>query len=160
MHAMILVDADACPVKEEIYRVARRTNTPVKIVANSYFRVPADPGIERVVVGDGFDAADDWIATRAGPQTIVVTSDILLAERAVKAGAVVMSHNGKAFTAANIGTAVATRALAENARAMTWAGRASGAREGGRSGPAPFTATDRSRFLQALDTAVHRLGRA
>ncbi len=153
---MILVDADACPVKEEIYRVARRTGTPVKVVANSYFRVPAEPLFEQVVVGDGFDAADDWIAERAGPGTIVVTGDILLADRCVKAGATVLGHNGRAFTAANVGTAVAARALAEEARAMSWAGSATGGRGAVRSGPAPFAAADRSRFLSALDEAVQR----
>ena len=156
---MILVDADACPVKDEIYRVARRTGTPVKVVANSYFRVPAEPLFEQVVVGDGFDAADDWIAERADARTIVVTGDILLADRCVKAGAIVLGHNGKPFTAANVGTAVAARALAEDARAMSWAGPADGAR-GSRSGPAPFAAADRSRFLSALDEAVQRLRRA
>lgn len=156
---MILVDADACPVKEEIYRVARRTGVAVRVVANSYFRVPAEPLIEQVVVGDGFDAADDWIAERAGPGTIVITGDILLADRCVKAGATVLGHNGKPFTAANIGSAVAARTLAENARAMSWAGSATGGRSDTRSGPAPFTPADRSRFLSALDEAVQRLAR-
>ena len=153
---MILVDADACPVKEEIYRVARRTGVAVKIVANSYFRVPPEPLFEQVVVGDGFDAADDWIAERANAGTIVVTGDILLADRCVKAGATVLGHNGRPFTAANIGTAVAARGLAEDARAMSWAsdpGRGAG------RGPAPFAAADRSRFLSALDEAVQRLKR-
>ncbi len=150
---VILVDADACPVKEEIYRVARRTGVAVKVVANSYFRVPAEPLFEQVVVGDGFDAADDWIAERAGPATIVITGDILLADRCVKAGATVIGHNGRPFTAANIGTAVAARALAEDTRAMSWAG------DGPRSGPPPFAASDRSRFLSALDEAVQRLKR-
>jgi uncharacterized protein YaiI (UPF0178 family) len=156
---MILVDADACPVKDEIYRVARRTGVAVKVVANSYFRVPAEPLFEQVVVGDGFDAADDWIAARAGPGTIVVTGDILLADRAVKAGAAVIGHNGRPFTAANIGSAVAARGLAEDARAMSWAGDGGG-RSLSRAGPAPFTAADRSRFLSALDEAVMRLKRA
>ena len=147
----ILVDADACPVKEEVYRVARRTATPVKVVANSYFRVPAEPLIEQVVVGDGFDAADDWIAARAGPDAIVVTGDILLADRCVRAGATVIGHNGRPFTAANIGGAVAARTLGEHARAMTWAS------DGPRSGPPPFVAADRSRFLSALDAAIRRL---
>ena len=104
---MILVDADACPVKDEIYRVARRTGTPVKVVANSYFRVPAEALFEQVVVGDGFDAADDWIAARADARTIVITGDILLADRCVKAGATVLGHNGRPFTTASIGGAVA-----------------------------------------------------
>jgi len=156
---MIFVDADACPVKEEIYRVARRTGTPVKVVANSYFRVPPEPLFEQVVVGDGFDAADDWIAERADARTIVITGDILLADRCVKAGATVIGHNGRPFTAANIGSAVAARGLAEDARAMSWAGTG-GARERSSGGPAPFSASDRSRFLSALDEAVQRLRRA
>ena len=161
MTPTILVDADACPVKDEIYRVARRTGTSVNIVANSYFRVPAEPLFEQVVVSDGFDAADDWIAERAAPGVIVVTGDILLADRAVKAGATVIGHNGRPFTAANVGTAVAARALAEDARAMSWAGSASGSRGGdaARSGPAPFAPADRSRFLSALDEAIGRLKR-
>lgn len=154
---MILVDADACPVKDEIYRVARRTGTAVKVVANSYFRVPPEPLFEQVVVGDGFDAADDWIAERAAPGVIVVTGDILLADRAVKAGATVLGHNGRPFTAANVGSAVAARALAEDARAMSWAGTAGGRTM--RSGPAPFAPADRSRFLSALDEAIARLRR-
>ena len=157
MQPTILVDADACPVKDEIYRVARRTGTPVKVVANSYFRVPAEPLFEQIVVGDGFDAADDWIAERAAPGVIVVTGDILLADRAVKAGATVIGHNGRPFTAANVGSAVAARAIAEDARAMSWAGSRSG--DAARSGPAPFTAADRSRFLSALDEAIARLKR-
>ena len=156
---MIFVDADACPVKEEIYRVARRTGTPVKVVANSYFRVPPEPLFEQVVVGDGFDAADDWIAERADARTIVITGDILLADRCVKAGATVIGHNGRPFTAANIGSAVAARGLAEDARAMSWAGTG-GARERSSGGPATFSASDRSRFLSALDEAVQRLRRA
>ncbi|MBV8971064.1 MAG: YaiI/YqxD family protein [Sphingomonadaceae bacterium] len=152
---MILVDADACPVKEEVYRVVRRTGTPVTVVANSWFRVP--PEFRQVVVGDGFDAADDWIAANARPGTIVVTGDILLADRCVKAGATVLGHNGKPFTSANIGSAVAARALAEDARAMSWA--SDGPRGAGRAGPPPFAAADRSRFLQALDAAVQRLKR-
>jgi len=146
---LILVDADACPVKEEIYRVARRYSLPVRVVANSYFRVPAEPLIEQVIVSDGFDAADDWIAERAGPATIVVTGDILLADRCVKAGAIVLGHNGRPFTPASIGNAVASRALAEHRRAM---GEISG-------GPAPFAPTDRSRFLSALDQAAGKLRR-
>jgi uncharacterized protein YaiI (UPF0178 family) len=150
----ILVDADACPVKDEIYRVARRTGVPVRIVANSYFRVPAEPLVEQVVVGDGFDAADDWIAARADARAIVITGDILLADRCVKAGATVLGHNGRPFTRESIGNAVAARALAEHRRAMSWAG---GDESGG---PAPFLPADRSRFLSALDEAIGRLKRA
>ena len=145
----ILVDADACPVKDEIYRVARRTQTPVKIVANAAIRVTPEPFVERVQVSDSFDAADDWIAERADPTTIVITTDILLADRCVKAGAAVLAPTGKPFTAATIGNAVATRALMADLRAM---GDVSG-------GPAPFGKADRSRFLSALDEAVNRLRR-
>ena len=145
----ILVDGDACPVRDEIYRVAYRTEIPVTIVANSHFRIPAHPLIDRVVVSDGFDAADDWIAERAGAKTIVVTADILLADRCLKAGATVLSSTGKPFTNASIGGAIATRAIMADLRA---GGDAIG-------GPAPFSKTDRSRFLSALDQAIVRLKR-
>jgi uncharacterized protein YaiI (UPF0178 family) len=145
----ILVDADACPVKEEIYRVAERRKVPVVVVSNSFFRVPVDPLIERVVVDGGFDAADDWIAEAAGPRTIVITADILLADRCLKAGATVIGPNGRPFTQASIGSAIATRAIMADLRA------------GGDivGGPAPFAKADRSRFLQALDEALVRLER-
>jgi len=145
---IILVDADACPVKEEIYKVAFRHEVPVRIVSNSAMRVPDHPLIERVTVGSGFDAADDWIAERCGARTLVVTGDILLADRCLKAGATVIGHNGKPFTAASIGGAIAARAIMADLRAG--AGEAIG-------GPAPFSKADRSRFLQALDTALERL---
>ncbi len=145
----ILVDADACPVKDEIYRVALRHQVQVSIVSNSPFRVLIDPLVERVVVSDGFDAADDWIAERADAQRIVITADILLAERCIKAGATVIAPTGKLFTASSIGSAVATRAIMADLRA---GGDVIG-------GPAPFSKADRSRFLQALDAAVVRLGR-
>ena len=144
----ILVDADACPVKEEVYRVAYRREVPVRVVSNSYMRVPAHPLIERVVVSDKFDAADDWIAEQASAQTVVVTGDILLADRALKAGATVIGHNGKPFTDASIGGAIATRAIMADLRA---GGDVVG-------GPAPFAKADRSRFLQALENALVRLG--
>ena len=146
----ILVDADACPVKEEIYRVAFRREVPVRVVSNSHMRVPAHPLIERVVVSDSLDAADDWIADHADAQTVVVTGDILLADRCLKQGATVIGNNGKPFTAASIGGAIATRAIMADLR--------SGA--GVTGGPAPFAKTDRSRFLQALDTALVRLEKA
>ena len=146
----IFVDADACPVKEEIYRVAFRREVPVRVVSNSHMRVPAHPLIERVVVSDSFDAADDWIADQADAQTVVVTGDILLADRCLKQGATVIGNNGKPFTAASIGGAIATRAIMADLR--------SGA--GVTGGPAPFAKTDRSRFLQALDTALVRLEKA
>jgi uncharacterized protein YaiI (UPF0178 family) len=144
----ILVDADACPVKDEIYRVAQRYAVPVRIVANAFIRVPPDPLIERVLVDSGFDAADDWIAGEASPAAVVITSDILLADRCVKAGAVVLAPNGRKFDAGSIGQAVAGRALMEHLRAT---GDVSG-------GPAPFAKADRSRFLSALDEALVRLG--
>lgn len=147
---VILVDADACPVKEEIYRVAWRHEVAVKIVSNSRLRIPEHPLIERVVVSDGFDAADDWIADAASPQSIVVTSDILLADRALKAGATVLAPTGKPFTMASIGPAIATRAIMADLRA--------GMGDGG-GGPPPFSKADRSAFLQALDTALVRLKR-
>ena len=145
----IFVDADACPVKDEVYRVAERHGVAVAIVANAVIRVPQHPLFRRVLVGSGFDAADDWIAEAAGPATIVITADILLADRCLKAGATVIGNNGRPFTAASIGSAVATRALMADLRAM---GDVSG-------GPAPFAKTDRSRFLQALDEAVVRIKR-
>jgi uncharacterized protein YaiI (UPF0178 family) len=146
----ILVDADACPVKEEIYRVAFRHEVTVAIVSNDYMRVPRDPRVERVVVGAGFDAADDWIAERAGPRTIVVTADILLADRCLKAGAAVIGPNGRPFTTGSIGAAIATRAIMADLRA---GGDAIG-------GPPPFARADRSRFLSALDEALVRLKRS
>ena len=146
----IFVDADACPVKEEVYRVARRYGLPVKVVANAFLMVPAEPLIERVIVDAGPDVADDWIAERADAAAIVITTDIPLASRCLKAGAQVISPKGVPFTEASIGSALAGREIAEHLRSfgtMT-------------SGPRPFAAADRSRFLQALDEAVHRAKRA
>jgi uncharacterized protein YaiI (UPF0178 family) len=145
----ILVDADACPVKDEAYKVAWRREVPVSVVSNAWLRVPDHPLIERVVVSDKFDAADDWIAEAADPKTVVVTGDILLADRCLKKGAKVIGHNGKPFTAASIGGAIATRAIMADLR--------SGA--GVTGGPPPFAKADRSRFLQALDEALVRLPR-
>jgi uncharacterized protein len=145
---IILVDADACPVKEEVYKVAFRHEVPVRIVSNSYLRVPAHPLIERVVVSGAFDAADDWIAGAAGPGAVVVTGDILLADRCLKAGAAVIGPNGKPFTSASIGAAIATRAIMADLRAGA---------DGIKSGPAPFAKADRSRFLSALDEALVRI---
>ena len=144
----ILVDADACPVKEEIYKVAFRHQVPVTIVSNSHFRVPPHPLVDKVVVGAGFDAADDWIAAAAGPATVVVTGDILLADRCLKGGAAVVAPNGRPFTPSSIGAAVATRAIMADLR--------SGAGEG-IGGPPPFSKADRSRFLSSLDEALVRL---
>lgn len=146
----VLVDADACPVKEEVYKVALRHGVPVTIVSNSPIRVPPHDLIDRVVVRDGFDAADDWIAERAGPGAICVTADILLADRCLKAGAGVIANNGKPFTPNSIGGAIATRAIMADLRA---GGGAIG-------GPPPFSKADRSRFLSALDEAIVRAKRA
>ncbi|MDE0933105.1 MAG: YaiI/YqxD family protein [Novosphingopyxis baekryungensis] len=151
MAAMILVDADACPVKDEIYRVAWRHDVPVRIVANSHLRVPDHPLIERVVVSDGFDAADDWIAQQAAPRSIVITADILLADRCLKAGATVLAPTGKPFTSASIGPAIATRAIMADLRAGA---------DGITGGPAPFSKADRSNFLQALDRDLVRIARS
>lgn len=145
----ILVDADACPVKDEVYKVAFRHEVPVAIVSNSIMRIPVHPLIERAIVSDAFDAADDWIAERADSGAVVVTTDILLADRCLKAGATVISPTGKPFTTSSIGAAIATRAIMADLRA---GGDAIG-------GPAPFSKTDRSRFLSALDQALVSLKR-
>jgi hypothetical protein len=145
-----LIDADACPVKDEVYKVAWRREVPVAVVSNQRIRVPDHPLIERVTVSDAFDAADDWIAEQAEAKTVVITGDILLADRCLKKGAIVVGHDGKPFTTASIGGAIATRAIMADLR--------SGA--GVTGGPAPFAKADRSRFLQALDEALVRLGRA
>ena len=150
----ILVDADACPVKEEVYRVAFRHGVAVKVVSNARIRIPDHPLVERAVVSDAFDAADDWIAEAAGAKDVVITGDILLADRALKAGATVLAHNGKPFTNAGIGAAIATRAIMADLRANML-----NAADGIGGGPAPFAKADRSRFLQALDEALVRLAR-
>lgn len=146
----IYVDADACPVKNEIYRVAARHGLKVLVVSNSPIAVPRDPMVERVVVDGGMDAADNWIAERATKGDIVVTADVPLASRAFKAGAAVISPNGKAFNDNSIGMTVATRNLLHDLRS---AGAVTG-------GPRPFSPRDRSQFLSALDLAVVRLVRA
>ena len=146
----ILVDADACPVKEEIYKVAFRHEIPVTVVANAPIRIPPHELIKRVTVNDHYDAADDHVADHAHARAIVITADILLAERCLKMDAVVLSPKGEPFTADSIGSAVAARALMADLRAGI--GEISG-------GPAPFQKADRSRFLQALDEALVRLKR-
>jgi len=143
----ILVDADACPVKDEIYKVAWRHEVAVTIVSNAYIRIPDHPLINRIVVSDGFDAADDWIAEACDAASIVITSDILLADRCLKAEASVLAPNGKPFTTSSIGSAIATRAIMADLRA-------GGDQLGG---PPPFSKADRSRFLQELDTTLVRL---
>lgn len=145
--AKIYVDADACPVKAEIYRVAECHAIPVLVVANSYINVPRVPGISLTVVGSKLDEADDWIAERVGKGDIVVTNDIPLADRVLKAGAVAIAPNGKLFTENSIGMAMATRAIMQDLRA--------GGEQLG--GPKPFAPADRSRFLQALHEAIVRL---
>ena len=146
----ILVDADACPVKDEVYRVAVRHGISVAVVANAPILVPRTPSIRRVVVAQGPDVADDWIAARARPGAIVVTADVPLAARCVKAGASVIAPTGRAFTPDSIGAALATRDLLD---ALRSAGEVTG-------GPKPFAPRDRSAFLQALDLAIGRLKRA
>lgn len=146
---LIYVDADACPVKDEVYRVAGRYGLKVFVVANAFINVPKDLSIERVIVSEGMNVADDWIAERAAPGSIVVTNDIPLADRAVKAGAEVLGANGRAFTSASIGMALATRNLMDDLRSAGQTTR----------GPKPFSARDRSDFLQALDRTVNALKR-
>lgn len=169
----IYIDADACPVKQEIYRVAERhvrkgTALRVFVVSNSPIAVPRDllsgglpdakpgttfavgPLVERIVVGSGMDEADNWIAERARRGDIVVTADVPLASRAVKAGAEAIAPNGKPFTADSIGMALATRNLMDSLRSS---GEITG-------GPRPFAPRDRSEFLSALDRAIVRLTRA
>ena len=146
----ILVDADACPVKDETYKVALRHEVPVTLVSNSFLRVPPHPLINHITVSDGFDAADDRVVELAHAGSVVVTADILLAERALKAGALVIGPNGKPFTEDSIGSAIATRAIMADLRA-------GGDQVGG---AAPFSKADRSRYLSALDEALNRLKRA
>ena len=145
----VYVDADACPVKQEVYRVARRHGLRVAVVANAPLRVPADPLIE-LVVRPGFGAADDWIAREAGPCDIVVTADIPLAARCLARGARVLDPKGRPFTDNDIGAALALRELKEELRQ-------SGAVTGG---PSPMTPKDRSRFLSKLDEAANAVRRA
>jgi uncharacterized protein YaiI (UPF0178 family) len=146
----IFLDADACPVKEETYRVAARYKLKVYVVANSPIQVPRAPGVTRIVVGTGPDVADDWIVEHAGRGAIVVTSDVPLASRCVKLGAEALAPTGKPFSESSIGMAVATRNLMDQLRS---AGQTTG-------GPPPFGPRDRSRFLGALDNMVTRLMRA
>ena len=145
----IFVDADACPVKDEIYRIALRRGIRVVVVSGGPLRVPARQGIEHVRVKASLDAADDWIAERAGPGDIVITADVPLASRGVKAGAAVIAPNGKAFDEDSIGMALATRNLLHELRGS---GEITG-------GPKPFTPRDRSEFLSALDRAIVRIKR-
>jgi hypothetical protein len=145
----IFVDADACPVKPEIYRVAERYGLKVYVVANSFMNVPREPTIERVIVAEGPDAADDWIVERVTEHDIVITADIPLAGRCVKNGATVIGPTGKPFTEDSIGMALATRDLLTDLRSAGATTR----------GPPPLSRQDISRFLSALDLAVTRLQR-
>ena len=150
----IYIDADACPVKQEVYRVAERhvlkgAALKVFVVSNSPIAVPRDEMVERIVVGGGMDEADNWIAERAGRSDVVITADIPLASRCVKAGATVLAPNGKPFTEESIGMTLATRNLMDSLRS---AGAVTG-------GPKPFAPRDRSNFLSALDQALVRLKR-
>jgi uncharacterized protein YaiI (UPF0178 family) len=146
----IYVDADACPVKDEVYRVAARHKLPVTVVAVGFIRVPADPTIERVAAGSGMDAADDWIAERMGPGDIVITADIPLASRCVKAGAEAIAPNGRPFSEQSIGMTLAVRNLMHDLRSAGEVTR----------GPPPFSPRDRSAFLSALDAAIRRVQRS
>lgn len=146
----ILVDADACPVKEEIYRVAKRYGLAVKLIAGQFMRIPEDPAISLEVVAAGIDAADDRIVELVQTDDIVITGDIPLAARCLAKGAHVIGHGGKPFTPDNIGALLATRDLLSRLR------------EGGEmlGGPPPFEKRHRSSFLQALDQAINTLRRA
>lgn len=146
---LIYVDADGCPVKREIYRVAERLEVRVVLVANQWMRVPERDWIEMRVVEDRFDAADDWIAERAGEGDVVVTADVPLASRCVANGARVVDPRGREFEEGSIGDAVAQRDLMASLRE---AGVMTG-------GPAPFDKRDRSRFLQRLDQILQNLRR-
>lgn len=145
----IFVDADACPVKDEVYKVAQRYKVKVYVVANAPMMVPKTPAIERILVAEGPDVADDWIAERARSGGIVITADVPLAARCIKTGAAVIAPYGKAFTPQSIGDALATRNLMDSLRSS---GEITG-------GPKPFTPRDRSTFLSALDLAISRLQR-
>ena len=145
----VFIDADACPVKAETYRVAERYGLHVYVVANAFMAVPRYDWIERVIVPEGPDVADDWIVERAGPNDIIITADIPLAARCVRAGASVIAPNGKAFTDDSIGMTLATRNLMTDLRSAGAVTR----------GPPPFSRQDISRFLSALDAAVVRLQR-
>ncbi len=144
--SQIFVDADACPVKQEVYRVAARHDLKVILVANSWMQTPLDARIELVVVGKGLDVADDWIADRAGEADVVVTTDIPLAARCLENGAQVLGPTGKVFTEEMIGEALASRELLQQLRE---AGVVTG-------GPPPFAKRDRSRFLQNLDELIRK----
>ncbi len=143
----IFVDADACPVKQEVYRVAKRHALEVTLVSNSWMRTPPEDWIELVVVGGGLDVADDWIAEHVQEGDIVVTADIPLASRCLKKRALALAPTGRVFTEDMIGEALATREILSQLREI---GVATG-------GPAPFAKRDRSRFLQNLDESIRKV---
>lgn len=143
----IYIDADGCAVKEEVYRVAERYQIPVLVVANKWMNIPSSPRIEMKVVSRDFDAADDWIAENAQTRDIVITADILLADRCVKKSVRVLGPKGEEFTEDNVGSAVANRELMQNLRHMGEM----------RGGPAPMDKKDRSRFLGKLDQIIQSL---
>lgn len=145
----IYVDADACPVKQEVYRVARRYNLSVTLVAGSRMQLPDDPRVILKIVDRGLDAADHWIVEHVEANDIVITADIPLAARCLGKGAYVLGSTGRPFTEENIGTVLATRHLLSELRQF---GEVTG-------GPPPFGKRDRSRFLQALDKAVNEIRR-
>jgi len=145
----IFVDADGCPVKDEVYRVARRHELGATVVANARIRIPDEERFTLTVVGDRFDAADDWIAEQAGAGDIVITADIPLAARCLRKGASVLDQRGGEFTEENIGTALANRELMSHLRDL---GTTTG-------GPPPFGARDRSRFLHRLDETIRTIRR-
>jgi uncharacterized protein YaiI (UPF0178 family) len=146
---MIFVDADGCPVKDEIYKVAERFQVPVILVANKYMSIPLNPLFKMEVVSSGFDAADDWIVEQTTNKDLVITSDILLADRCLKKGSRVLGPKGVEFTEDNIGTSVANRELMQNLRHMGE----------NRGGPAPMDKKARSQFLGTLDKILHALKR-
>ncbi len=146
---MIYIDADGCPVKDEIYRVSERYQVPVTIVANKYISIPLNPLLKMQVVSEGFDAADDWIVDQVTSRDIVVTADILLADRCLKKQARVLGHKGVEYTEDNIGSAVANRELMQNLRQMGEV----------RGGPSPMDKKARSQFLGKLDQILQSLKR-
>ena len=145
----IFVDADACPVKDEVVRVAARHQIPVTLVSNAWMRGPDHPLVRRITVAEGPDAADDWIAEHAADSDIVITADIPLADRSLKNGASVIDPKGRPFTEDSIGSALANRELMSQLREM---GTMTG-------GPSPFSPKDRSQFLQTLDQTIQRIRR-
>jgi uncharacterized protein YaiI (UPF0178 family) len=146
----IYIDADGCPVKDEVYKVAQRYKISVFVVANKYLTIPQDPLFNMHVSASGFDAADDWIHEQVTPKDIVITADILLADRCIKKGARALGHKGNEFTEDNIGSAVANRELMQTLRQM---GEVKG-------GPSPMDKKSRSQFLGKLDQIIQSLKRS